>query len=241
VSLSTAEVKYMVLSLCIQEVLWLKSLLGEMGVVIKLPVSIFEDNQGPNVHNRIQLRAFKMAKGSNALDHLMKFDEQCLTMGAIGDALNNSEQLVILLGSLSDDFDQIVKIIENMGNMDLFQAKEMIRREYDEIQRKEESETALKAFQGTKNKFVKNRGNSKKFIEYKALMENQLNAKIKCIRTDNGKEFVNKRTGSICSKTGIVHQTTVPYTPQQNGLAERMNRTLVERVRAMMDHMVDRS
>ena len=73
-----------------------------------------------------------------------------------------------------------------------------------------------------------------KFVEFKAMVENQLNAKIKCLRTDNGKEFVNKQMGSKCVHAGIVHQTTVPYTPQQNGLAERMNRTLVERARAMM-------
>jgi hypothetical protein len=75
-----------------------------------------------------------------------------------------------------------------------------------------------------------------KFVEYKVMMENQLGAKIKCIRTNNGKEFVNKRMGAICVKAGIVHQTTVPYTPQQNGIAERMNRTLVERARAMLEY-----
>jgi hypothetical protein len=76
-----------------------------------------------------------------------------------------------------------------------------------------------------------------KFIEFKALMENQLNKKIKCLRTDNGTEYVNKKMAQLCKGSGIVHQTTVPYSPQQNGLAERMNRTLVERARAMMEHM----
>ena len=46
VSLSTAEAEYVALSLCVQEVLWLKTLLGEMGVPMKFPVPIFEDNQG---------------------------------------------------------------------------------------------------------------------------------------------------------------------------------------------------
>ena len=77
-----------------------------------------------NVHNRVQLRRelheFKMAKGGNAMDHLMKFDELCHTMAAIGDTLDDSEQLVILLGSLSEDFDQIVKIMENMSGIDVF-------------------------------------------------------------------------------------------------------------------------
>jgi hypothetical protein len=46
VSLSTAEAEYVALSLCVQEILWLTSLLEEMGVSVKLPVRLFEDNQG---------------------------------------------------------------------------------------------------------------------------------------------------------------------------------------------------
>ena len=46
VSLSTAEAEYVALSLCVQEVFWVKSLLREMGIEIKVPVPIFEDNQG---------------------------------------------------------------------------------------------------------------------------------------------------------------------------------------------------
>ena len=76
-----------------------------------------------------------------------------------------------------------------------------------------------------------------RFIEYKTLMENQLSRRIKCIRTDNGSEYVNRRFSGVCGKFGIVHQTTVPYSPQQNGLAERINRTLTERARGMLSHM----
>nr|CCA24692.1 putative polyprotein [Albugo laibachii Nc14] len=67
------------------------------------------------------------------------------------------------------------------------------------------------------------------FMEYKSLMENQCDSRIKCIRSDNGTEYVNRRFGNICRKSGIRHQTTVPYSPQQNGIAERMNRTITER------------
>ena len=44
-----------------------------------------------------------------------------------------------------------------------------------------------------------------RFIEYKALMENQLSRKIKCIRTDNGTEYVNRRFSGVCRKSGIMH------------------------------------
>ena len=102
-----------------------------------------------SIHNRVQMRRqvheFKMEKGSNVMTHLLKFDELCMSMQAIGDEIKADEQLVLLLGSLSEDYDQIVKIIENMEGMDLFRAKEMIQREYDGLQRKEGSEIALKA------------------------------------------------------------------------------------------------
>lgn len=54
------------------------------------------------------------------------------------------------------------------------------------------------------------------------------------MRTDNGTEFCNADFDSLCAESGIRRHNTVPYTPQQNGIAERMNRTLLERVRAML-------
>jgi hypothetical protein len=65
-----------------------------------------------------------------------------------------------------------------------------------------------------------------KFKEFKALVENQTEKKIKVLRTDNG--------GELCKKCGIARQKTTPYTPQQNGVAERMNRTLMEKARSML-------
>ncbi|KAJ8525452.1 hypothetical protein ON010_g15662 [Phytophthora cinnamomi] len=75
-----------------------------------------------------------------------------------------------------------------------------------------------------------------RFMEYKQLMEVQTGMHIQCLRTDNGGEYVGKAFSSFCVKHGIARQTTVPYTPQQNDLAERMNRTLVEMARAMLYH-----
>lgn len=72
------------------------------------------------------------------------------------------------------------------------------------------------------------------FREFKAVVEKQTGRMIKRLRSDNGTEFVNVGMKSICADAGIVHETTIPYTPQQNGVAERMNRTLVERARCML-------
>jgi len=56
---------------------------------------------------------------------------------------------------------------------------------------------------------------------------------LKCIRSDNGGEYIGP-FDKYCREQGIRHQKTPPKTPQLNGLAERMNRTLVERVRCML-------
>ncbi|KAH9659090.1 Integrase catalytic domain-containing protein [Citrus sinensis] len=58
--------------------------------------------------------------------------------------------------------------------------------------------------------------------------------KIKCLRTDNGGEYTDGEFLAFCKQEGIQRQFTVAYTPQQNGVAERMNRTLTERIRAML-------
>ncbi|KAH9722768.1 Integrase catalytic domain-containing protein [Citrus sinensis] len=57
------------------------------------------------------------------------------------------------------------------------------------------------------------------------------NRKVRRVRTDNGLEFCNKQFDDLCEKSGIQRHKTVRHTPQQNGLAERINRTLMERVR----------
>lgn len=72
------------------------------------------------------------------------------------------------------------------------------------------------------------------FVKFKNLVENQCSRKIKVFRSDNGTEYVNKQFEKLFEKCGIVHQKTTPYTPQQNGVSERMNRTIIERVRCML-------
>lgn len=73
-----------------------------------------------------------------------------------------------------------------------------------------------------------------KFIIFKAMVERQTGLKIKCLRSDNGGEYVNFRFSGFLNKEGIIHQTTVPYSAQQNGVSERLNRTLIEKARCML-------
>lgn len=64
-----------------------------------------------------------------------------------------------------------------------------------------------------------------KFKEWHTEYENKLGAKLKHLRTDNGLEFVSGQFNDFCKQNGISRHKTVSHTLQQNGLAERMNRT----------------
>jgi len=82
--------------------------------------------------------------------------------------------------------------------------------------------------------FLKEKSEALKvFKERKTLLENQTRKKIKRLRTDNGLEFCNHQFDEFCKAKGIARHKTVVITPQQNGVAERMNRTLLERARCI--------
>ena len=66
------------------------------------------------------------------------------------------------------------------------------------------------------------------FIKYTNEVENQLSKKIKRLRTDRGGEYESNPFNSFCEDHGIIHETTPPYSPESNGVAERKNRILKE-------------
>ena len=71
------------------------------------------------------------------------------------------------------------------------------------------------------------------FKQFQALSERQTGKKLKYIRTDNGGEYIGS-FDDYCRLQGILHQKTPPKIPQLNSLAERMNKTLVERVTCVL-------
>lgn len=75
---------------------------------------------------------------------------------------------------------------------------------------------------------------AEQLINYIRFFENQAGVRVKAVRSDRGGEYMGKDLQSFFASQGIEHQTTAPYTPQQNGRAERLNRTLMERTRAML-------
>jgi transposase InsO family protein len=65
--------------------------------------------------------------------------------------------------------------------------------------------------------------------------QNEFDAKVKKIRSDNGTEFKNTQVEDYLDEEGIKNEFSAPYTLQQNGVAERKNRSLIEMTRTMLD------
>jgi transposase InsO family protein len=72
----------------------------------------------------------------------------------------------------------------------------------------------------------------KKFLKR---AQNEFDAKVKRIRSDNGTEFKNIQVEYYLDEEDIKHEFSAPYTPQQNGVTKRKNRTLIEMARTMLD------
>ena len=74
------------------------------------------------------------------------------------------------------------------------------------------------------------------FKKWKYLAENETRKRLKCLRYDNGGEYCSKEFNSYYSHNGIHREKTVPGTPQENGVSEMMNRTIMEHARCMRLH-----
>lgn len=72
------------------------------------------------------------------------------------------------------------------------------------------------------------------FKAFRVMIEKQTGSQIKIIRSDNGGEYTSEAFEKYCQNSGIRHQRTAPYTPEQNGVSERMNRTLKEKAKCML-------
>jgi len=67
-----------------------------------------------------------------------------------------------------------------------------------------------------------------------AMLEHQSGLKVKRLQSDNGLEFINSNMNKFCQQNCIIHETILPYLPQQNGIAERAIAIIFEIVRCML-------
>jgi hypothetical protein len=73
------------------------------------------------------------------------------------------------------------------------------------------------------------------FRNLKGFLENELGRKIKCLRSDGGKEYFSGQFNGYIQQMEIRHEFSCRYTPEQNGVVERKNRSIVEAARAMLE------
>lgn len=76
-----------------------------------------------------------------------------------------------------------------------------------------------------------------KFKSFNTLVEQETHSKLKNLRTDRGGEFTSVEFQAFCDTFGIKRHLTAPYSPQQNRVVERRNRTLLEMTRSILKHM----
>ena len=74
------------------------------------------------------------------------------------------------------------------------------------------------------------------FKRFVTLVETEIGKKVKCLRSDNGGEYVLKSFQDFCNTKGIKRELIGPYTPPQEGVAECMNRTIQERLKSMLSN-----
>ena len=70
-----------------------------------------------------------------------------------------------------------------------------------------------------------------------AMAENEGKCRLRAFRSDRGGEFNSIEFRGYCEQLGIKHYTTTPYSPQQNGVVERRNQTVVEMARCLLKSM----
>ena len=92
-------------------------------------------------------------------------------------------------------------------------------------------------FQYCKTYFLRKKSEAlERFKEFKASVETELGMKIKALRADRGGEYMSEEFKSYLKECGIKSELTTVYSPQQNGVSERLNCTLVEAARSMLSH-----
>ena len=82
--------------------------------------------------------------------------------------------------------------------------------------------------------FLKQKSNVfETFKKWKALVENKIGKKLKCLRSDNGGEYCSKSFEDYYFVNGIRRKKIMPITPQENGVSKRMNETIMECARSI--------
>lgn len=143
-------------------------------------------------------------------------------------AFSNNSSRPVAKNVMDRLFVDVCGKIINRGNVEAYQA--LGSTEYVSVIVDEKSRLVTAKLIKTKNEAANH------VVDFIRYGENLTNNKVKFIHSDGGGEYINTFMSTYCAGRGIVHESTVPYTPQHNGIVERMNRILMNAVRAMLFH-----
>ncbi|KAE8681332.1 hypothetical protein F3Y22_tig00111330pilonHSYRG00176 [Hibiscus syriacus] len=188
--------------------------------------SMYEKSSASNkVHLMRQLLNLRMAKGASVAQRLNELNTITTQLSSVEIEFDDEVQALILLSSLPDSWNATVTAVtSSSGNSKL---------KFDDVRDMDNltENDIVQPFQAMNGRLPK---------EYSSLlMAHYIMSPSSMIlqgRSDNGGEYKNSRFRDFCANNGIKMETTVPMTPQQNGIAEHMNKTLNERAISMRIH-----
>ncbi|WVZ62982.1 hypothetical protein U9M48_012667 [Paspalum notatum var. saurae] len=191
------------------------------------------------MHLKMKLFLHKLQEGGSVPNHLTVFKEIVSDLQAMEVKYEDEDLGLILLCSLPSSFanfrDTILYSRDTLTLNDVceaLQAKEKMKQMVSSDGSASNGE-ALAARDRTEKK---SNNSSRAFKEWNVMIENQTEKKVKILRTDNGMEFCSDQFKAYCKSQGIVRHYTIPHTPQHNGVAERMNRTIISRACCMLSN-----
>ncbi|GJR28658.1 ribonuclease H-like domain-containing protein [Tanacetum coccineum] len=190
---------------------------GNWGSAVKTSAGYNWRNSNPNSNcdSRYLLLELGMPKGNkDQLEDFEEFNGGSVTFGGSKGYISGKGK--IRVGNL--DFDS-VSFVKELGHFNLFSISQICDKQH---------RFSWVFFLASKDETS---GILQNFIRQ---IENQLSHRVKIIRSDNGTEFKNRDMLEFCGNKGIKQEYSNARTPQQNGVAERMNRTLIEAARTML-------
>nr|GEW87662.1 retrovirus-related Pol polyprotein from transposon TNT 1-94 [Tanacetum cinerariifolium] len=149
-------------------------------------------------------------------------------------------RLVVEIHSVGKSFDEFDKETGSAGGLQPKQADLSCVHALNELHSHEiRNGPRVVGFKGLGEKAFGKMYSSLNDLTLQGMVENQNNVKVKQIRTDNGTEFRYHELEIFCDEKGSFQNFSSPYTPEQNGVAERKNRTLIEAARTMLNESGD--
>jgi hypothetical protein len=183
--------------------------------------------EGRNINRkmnlRTQLKNTKMQKGETVHEYFSRIFQFKKQLEAIGDTLDEDELIMRALNGLTRPWDAFILMVCGPMPSTSLSGYVYYVSFIDDYSRK------------TWVYFLKSKDEMfGKFKEFKGFIENLAERKIKILRSDNGGEYTSKEFVSFCRDVRIKRELTTPYNPQQNGVAERKNKTIMEAMKTMI-------